>query len=76
MSLYAPNSHAPPQADVLASTSDEDGANSQPPPPPASDGEALKKARADWTLPPHLRETLPLNPKGGRAPKPPATTMA
>ncbi len=35
-----------------------------------------KKGSADWTLPPHLRESLPLNPKGGREPKPPVSTSA
>ncbi|MCU0686212.1 MAG: hypothetical protein MUF34_28855 [Polyangiaceae bacterium] len=38
---------------------------------PTSPGvEVPKKARADWTLPPHLRESFPWQPKGGRAPRP------
>ena len=50
----------------------------QPAPPeaPAPGADPAKKNRADWTLPPHLRETLPLQPKGGRAPRPPASTSA
>lgn len=36
--------------------------------------EVPKKARADWTLPPHLRESFPWQPKGGRAPRPTTNT--
>jgi hypothetical protein len=48
----------------------------QGPPPSPDDETQKKKSSADWTLPPHLRESLPLNPKGGRAPRPPASTAA
>lgn len=60
------------QPDVNASTGmNESGETPQSQPPQAPSDSQPKKKSAEWTLPPHLRETLPLNPKGGRAPKPP-----
>jgi hypothetical protein len=60
------------QFDVNASTGmNESGETPQSQPPQVQGDSQPKKKSADWTLPPHLRETLPLNPKGGRAPKPP-----
>ena len=80
--MFARNLDHPvqPQAGTPASMSEgvenPQGPGPEGPPLPGTSDEALKKkGSADWTLPPHLREALvPLNPKGGRAPKPPAST--
>lgn len=64
------------QPQAHAQAGDGEGESNPQNPPPPVEGEQKKKSSADWTLPPHLRESLPLNPKGGRAPKPPASTSA
>lgn len=54
-----------------APASFDDGAQNSDAPPGV---EVPKKSRADWTLPPHLRESFPWQPKGGRAPRPTTNT--
>jgi hypothetical protein len=70
------NQSAQPETDAYENAGEGGEKPQGPPPSPPTEGEAKKKSSADWTLPPHLRESLPLNPKGGRAPKPPASTAA
>lgn len=68
------NQSAQPETDAYMNANE--GGEKPQTPPPQTEVEPKKKSSADWTLPPHLRESLPLNPKGGRAPKPPASTAA